>query len=105
MRFTERLFRRLLLQIPILVEFLEDSLRDLGVLRCRGTTKVIEPNLKPVVDFLVNLVVFGTQLLGAYFLLKGLGLRRSSIFIGSTDVESRSSTSLMESVQREKTRM
>lgn len=100
MRFTERLFRRLLLQIPILVEFLEDSLRDFGVLRCRGTAKVIEANFKPVVDFLVDLVVFGTQLLRAYFLLKGLGLRRSSIFIGSTDEESRSSTSLMVSVQR-----
>lgn len=94
-RFTKRLLCRLLREISVLIESLEDDLRNLGVLLCRSSAKVIEPNVKPIVDFFMNLVVFGTQLLGRHLLFEGLCLCRSSIFVGTADVESRSSASLV----------
>lgn len=51
-----------LLEIAILVELEEDVLRNVGLLLRWRSTKVIELNAKPIVDFLMNLVVFVAQL-------------------------------------------
>ena len=99
-RFTERLLCRLLREISVLIEPLENRLRNIGVFLRRGPAKVIESNLKPFVDFLVNLVVFGTQFLRRHLLFEGLCFCRSSVFISTTDIESRSSASLVVSIRK-----
>ena len=97
MGLTERLLRRLLGQIAILVQLLEDGLRNFGVLFCRGATEVIEANLKPLIHLLVDLVIFGAQLFRCHLLLQSFSLRRRSVFISTTDVQCLMSTCLVES--------
>lgn len=52
-----RLYRRSLLQVTILVKLQEDILGNIRLLLCRCTTKDVEANLEPLVDFGVNLEV------------------------------------------------
>jgi hypothetical protein len=94
---AEGLFGGLLGQVAVVIQPFEEGLRDLSVFWCRGASKVIESNLEPLVDFLMDLIVLGAQLLGRYLLLQRLGLRRGTVFVRSADVEGAMSAGLMES--------
>jgi hypothetical protein len=60
---TEGLLSGALAEEAVLMQALEDRLRDLGVLFCRCATEVVEADVEPFVHFLVNLVVLGAQVL------------------------------------------
>lgn len=91
MLLAERLLSRLLLQESVLPEPLEDALGDLGMLLRWRATEVVEPDLEPVIHFLMDLVIFCAELLRRYPLLQCLSFGRSTVFIRSTYEERRSS--------------
>ena len=96
---AEGLFGGALSEEAVLVQALEDRLGDLGVLLCRGATEVIEADVEPFVDILVDLVVFGAQILRRYLLLQRLGFGCGSVFICTTDVQRASTTGLVVSIE------
>lgn len=51
------------------------------------SAKKVETDLKPLVDLVMDLVVFITDFLWRYSFLYGLCLRRCSIFVRATDVQ------------------
>jgi hypothetical protein len=61
---AERLFSGAFTEEPVLMQALEDGLRDLGVLLCGCATEVVEADVEPFIHFLVNLIVLGAKVLG-----------------------------------------
>jgi len=65
----------------------EDILRDLGLYWRRGTAKLVEVAVEPLVNFGVELVVFVADLLRGHVLLTRLGLRCSAILVRTADID------------------
>lgn len=69
MRLTEGLLGGALVKESIFMEALEDSLGDLGVVLSRSAAKVIESDVEPLVNLLVDLVILCAKLLRRDLLL------------------------------------
>lgn len=83
--FAVRLDRRLLFQEAVLVEFCEDVLSDLGLLRSGSAAENVEANVEPFVDLGVQLVVFVAQLFRSALLFDRLCFGGSSVLVGTAD--------------------
>jgi hypothetical protein len=68
-RLTERLLGGALVKESIFMETLEDGLGDLGVVLSRGAAEVIESNVEPLVNLLMDLVILCAKLLRCDLLL------------------------------------
>jgi hypothetical protein len=68
-RLTEGLLGGALAKESIFMEALEDSLGDLGVVLSRGAAEVIESDVEPLVNLLVDLVILCAKLLRRDLLL------------------------------------
>jgi Co/Zn/Cd efflux system component len=66
---TEGLLGGALVKESIFMEALEDSLGDLGVVLGRGAAEVIESDVEPLVNLLVDLVILCAKLLRRDLLL------------------------------------
>ena len=76
----------ILSQISILVELVENILGNFGLLWGGCSSKIVETNIKPLVDVSVKDMVLVTELLWCAFLFQRLGLGSSTVLICSTDV-------------------
>lgn len=70
-----------LLDVIVLPEVDEDGLDNFGLLLGRCSAENVEVDSEPVVDVLVNLVIFGTESSGLHALLERLCLGRGSILV------------------------
>jgi hypothetical protein len=66
---AERLLGGALAKESVVIEALEDGLGDLGVLLGRGAAEVIESDVEPLVNLLVDLVILCAKLLRRDLLL------------------------------------
>jgi hypothetical protein len=86
-RDTELLIDNLFVSEFIFVKVFEYVLSDFSLLGCRSPSKMVEVTVKPVVYSFVDFIVMITNFLGSLFLLHGLGLSGSAIFIGTTNIK------------------
>lgn len=96
---AEGLFGGALAEVAVLVQALENRLRDLGVLLCWCAAEVVKTYVEPFVHILVDLVVFGAQIFRRHLLLQRLGLGCGSVFICTADIQCASATGLVVSVE------
>ena len=87
--FTKGLIGCPALEQTVLMQLLENILRDLGVLLGRRSSEYIKSNPEPFIYFGVDLVVFLAKLLGCDLLFKSFGLGRSAVLISAADVKGR----------------
>lgn len=78
---TVRLGSLSLFDISILPQTTENILDNLGLMRGRCTAKDVELNVKPIIDTLVNGMVFCAKLFRCYAFFEGFGFGGSSVFI------------------------
>lgn len=95
MLFAVGLFSSLLGEKPIPVKFQEDVLRNLGMLFGWCPTEDVKAYLEPIVDFGVDLIVFGAQLLRCSTLFQCFRLCRSTILVRAAYVQRRSPSSFV----------
>jgi hypothetical protein len=62
-------------------------LRDLGLLLCGRSAKVVEADVEPLVDFRVEREVLVAKLLGRDFFFDCFRLGRSTVLVSSANVE------------------
>ena len=75
------------IDIPRLVDFVEDVLDDLGLQRGAGAPEVVERDVEPLVDVAVDGVVAVAELARAHPLLQRPRLGGRAVFVGAADVE------------------
>lgn len=85
--FTVALSHFLLFDKTILLYFQEQTLNDFGMPGGTGPSKVVETDVEPIIDLLVELMVLVTDLLRGFLLLQSFHLSRSPVFVSTTDVE------------------
>lgn len=93
---TVRLFCRPLLKEVVFVQLEEDILHNLRLLLGRGSAKVVEANLEPIVNLLVLDVELVAELLGGLARLESLGLSSSAVLVCTADVQRRPVAKLAE---------
>jgi hypothetical protein len=70
-----------LFDISILPQTAENILDNLGLMRGGRAAEDVEFNVEPIVDTLVNSMVFCAELFRCYAFFEGFGLGGSSVFI------------------------
>jgi hypothetical protein len=78
---TVRLSSLSLFNISIVPQTTENILDNLGLMGGGCTAKDIELNVEPIVDTLVNFMVFCAEFFRCYAFFEGFGFRGSSVFI------------------------
>lgn len=70
-----------LLNIPILPQTTENVLDNLGLMRRGRAAEDVELNVEPIVDTLVNSMVFCAEFFRCYAFFEGFGFGGSSVFV------------------------
>ena len=79
--------RRMLRDITVFIEAEKNILRNIRLLRRRGTPKMVEGNMKPTVYILMQRMIIVAKFAGSFMLLLRLRFGRRAVFIGAAHIK------------------